>query len=57
MILINDFDRKCEELKKIIIASYDWEGKSSFDELFEENLSKNPKIKRFYDENIRNIRG
>lgn len=55
--MINDFDRKCEELKKIIIASYDWEGKSSFDELFEENLSKNPKIKRFYDEIIRNIRG
>ena len=50
-----DFNEKCRELKKIIIASYDWDGDSSFDERLEENLSKNPKIKRFFDENFRNI--
>lgn len=50
-----DFKEKCEQLKKIIIASYDWTGDSSFDERLEENLSKNPRIKEFYDENFRNI--
>ena len=50
-----DFNEKCRELKKIIIASYDWTGESSFDERWEENLSKNPTIKRFYDENFGNL--
>ena len=50
-----DFNEKCEKLKKIIIASYDWDGSKPFDERLEENLSKNPKIKEFYDENFRNL--
>lgn len=53
--MLIDFKEKCEELKKVIIASYDWEGESSFDKLLDENLSKNKKIKEFYDENFRNI--
>lgn len=52
---IDNFKEMCEELKKVIIASYDWKGDSSFDERLQENLSKNPKLKRFYDENFRNI--
>lgn len=48
-----DFSEKCKELKKMIIASYDWEGESSFDKLLDENLSKNKKIKEFYDEYFR----
>ena len=55
MPIENDFSKKCKELKKVIIASYDWTGESSFDERLEENLSKNPSLKRFYDENFRNI--
>ena len=54
MIFIT-FNEKCEELKKIIIASYDWTGKSTFDENFEENLKKNPQIRKFYYENFKNI--
>lgn len=53
MSIENDFSKKCEELKKIIIASYDWEGKSSFDKLLDENLSKNKEIRKFYDEHFR----
>lgn len=55
MSIENDFSKKCRELKKVIIASYDWEGESSFDKLLDENLSKNPSLKRFYDENFRNL--
>lgn len=55
MPIENDFSKKCKELKEVIIASYDWTGESSFDERLEENLSHNPSLKRFYDENFRNI--
>ena len=57
MSIENDFSKKCEELKKVIIASYDWEGKSSFDKLLDENLSKNKELERFYNENFGNLRG
>lgn len=50
-----DFNEKCEALKKIIIKSYDWTGESSFDERLEENLKDKPELKRFYNENFRNI--
>lgn len=53
MSIENDFSKKCKELKEVIIASYDWEGESSFDKLLDENLSKNKKIKEFYDEYFR----
>lgn len=55
MSIENDFSKKCKELKKVIIASYDWDGSKPFDERLKENLSKNPSLKRFYDENFRNI--
>ena len=51
MPIENDFSKKCKE----IIASYDWDGSKPFDERLEENLSHNPSLKRFYDENFRNI--
>lgn len=55
--MLIDFKEKCEELKKVIIASYDWEGESSFDKLLDENLSKNKELERFYNENFGNLRG
>lgn len=55
MPIENDFSKKCKELKEVIIASYDWEGESSFDKLLEENLSKNKELERFYNENFRNL--
>lgn len=48
-----DFSEKCKELKKVIIASYDWEGESSFDKLLAENLSKNKELERFYNDNFK----
>lgn len=39
----------------MIIASYDWEGESSFDKLLDENLSKNKELERFYNENFGNL--
>ena len=50
-----DFNEKCKELKKIIIKSYDWTGKKSFDETLEENLRDKPELRKFYNENFRNI--
>lgn len=49
------FNEKCKELKKIIIASYDWDGSKSFDERLAENLSKNKELREFYYENFGNI--
>lgn len=57
MSIENDFSKKCEELKKVIIASYDWDGSKPFDERLEENLSKNKELERFYNENFGNLRG
>lgn len=51
-----DFNEKCEQLKKIILASYDWDGTSSFDERLEENLSKNKELRDFYEQNFKHIR-
>ena len=45
-----DFNTKCEELKKVIIASYDWNGDSSFDERLEENLAHNKELRDFYEQ-------
>ena len=53
--MLIDFKEKCEELKKIIIASYDWYDESSFDERLEENLAKNKELREFYYEHFRNI--
>lgn len=50
-----DFQEKCRELKKIIIASYDWAGESSFDERLAENLKDNKELKEFYYEHFSNI--
>lgn len=50
-----DFQEKCKELKKIIIASYDWDGTKPFDERLEENLKGNEELRRFYNENFRNL--
>lgn len=50
-----DFSEKCEKLKKVIIASYDWDGSKPFDERLKENLSKNKELERFYNENFRNL--
>ena len=55
MPIENDFSKKCKELKKVIIASYDWTGESSFDERLEENLSKNKELRDFYYENFGNL--
>ena len=54
-VMLIDFKQKCEELKKIIIASYDWTGESSFDERFEENLKHNKELREFYYEHFSNI--
>lgn len=53
MPIENDFSKKCKELKKVIIASYDWDGSKSFDERLEENLSKNKELERFYNDNFK----
>ena len=50
-----EFAEKCRELKKIIIASYDWQGESSFDERLRENLAHNKELREFYNENFRDI--
>lgn len=50
-----NFNEKCKALKEIIIASYDWKGESSFDERLEENLKDKPELRKFYNENFRNI--
>lgn len=50
-----DFSEKCRELKKIIIASYDWQGESSFDERLAENLAHNKELRDFYEEHFRNL--
>ena len=53
--MLIDFQEKCRELKKIIIASYDWTGESSFDERLENNLKDNKELREFYNENFRNL--
>lgn len=53
--MLIDFNEKCRELKKIIIASYDWDGESSFDERLEENLQHNKELREFYYENFKDI--
>lgn len=50
-----DFNEKCKELKKIIIESYDWTGESDFDKRLEENLRDKPELRKFYNENFKNI--
>ena len=45
-----DFKEKCEKLKEVILASYDWNGESSFDERLEENLAHNKELREFYNE-------
>lgn len=50
-----DFSEKCEKLKRIIIASYDWTGDSSFDERLEENLANDKELREFYYEYFSNI--
>ena len=50
-----DFNEKCKELKKVIIASYDWTGKSSFDERLAENLAHNKELRDFYEEHFGNL--
>ena len=55
MPIENDFSMKCKEVKKVIIASYDWDGSKPFDERLEENLSKNKELRDFYYENFGNI--
>lgn len=53
--MIIDFKEKCEELKKVILASYDWTGESSFDERLEENLAHNKELREFYNEYFSNL--
>ena len=49
-----DFSEKCKILSEIIIASYDWDNTSSFDERLQENLDKaDSEIRKFYNENFR----
>ena len=50
-----DFKQKCRELKKVIIASYDWQGESSFDERLAENLANNKELREFYYEHFKDI--
>lgn len=50
-----DFNEKCEKLKEIIIASYDWDGESSFDERLTENLAHNKELRDFYEEHFGDI--
>ena len=50
-----DFQEKCRELKKVIIASYDWDGTKPFDERLEENLKHDKELRKFYNENFRNL--
>lgn len=50
-----DFQEKCEKLKKLIIASYDWTGESSFDERLEKNLANDKELREFYYEYFSNI--
>lgn len=50
-----DFNEKCKELKKVIIASYDWDNSKPFDKRLKENLSKNKELERFYNENFGNL--
>ena len=50
-----DFSEKCKKLKEIIIASYDWDGESSFDERLAENLAHNKELRDFYEEHFGNI--
>lgn len=45
-----DFKEKCEKLKEVILASYDWTGESSFDERLEENLAHNKELRDFYEQ-------
>ena len=52
---IDEFERMCNELKEVIIKSYDWTGESSFEERLEKNLSENPKLREFYYANFRDI--
>ena len=53
--MIIDFSEKIKELKKVIIASYDWQGESSFDERLKENLAHNKELREFYNENFGNL--
>lgn len=50
-----DFSTKCKKLKEIIIASYDWDGESSFDERLAENLAHNKELRDFYEKHFGNI--
>ena len=55
MSIENDFSKKCKELKEVIIESYDWTGESDFDKRLEENLRDKPELRKFYNENFKNI--
>ena len=48
-VMLIDFKEKCEKLKKVIIASYDWEGESSFDKLLDENRKITKKSELFFE--------
>lgn len=50
-----NFQEKCEKLKKVIIASYDWDGSKPFNERLEENLANNKELREFYYEYFSNI--
>lgn len=55
MVVVLDFKEKCEKLKELIIASYDWQGESSFDERLAENLATNKELRDFYEEYFMDI--
>lgn len=44
-----------EKLKRIIIASYDWDNESSFGERLEENLKDDKELRDWFYENIMDI--
>ena len=50
-----EFSDKCKKLMEIIIASYDLEGESSFDERLAENLAHNKELRDFYEEHFGDI--
>ena len=51
-----DFSEKCKKLSEIIIASYDWDNSSSFDERLERNLQNaDAEVRKFYNENFKHI--
>lgn len=51
-----DFNEKVERLREIILASYDWQNESSFDEKLKENLDNaDAEIRKFYNDNFKDI--